>query len=341
MMERILATLIAACGLVIGLTTMSANAQERPDYAMVIHGGAGTITRADMTEETEAAYRAKLTEALETGAAVLADGGDALDAVTATITLMEDSPLFNAGKGAVYTAQGRNELDASIMDGKTLNAGAVSGVTRIKNPILLARAVMAKSRHVMLSGSGAEAFAAEQGFDFVSPLYFHTERRFNQILTIQREGRDEALLDADTDHKYGTVGVAALDMNGDLAAGTSTGGLTNKLYGRIGDSPIIGAGTYANNASCAVSGTGTGEYFIRLTIARDICALMEYADMSLAEAADKVIHENLTNLGGDGGIIALDKDGNIVAKFNTEGMYRGAITAGGEPVTGIYKDDAL
>jgi len=308
------------------------------EYALVIHGGAGTITRAAMTPEREAAYTAKLTEALAQGQTVLREGGPALDAVTAAITVMEDSTLFNAGKGAVFTNAGRNELDSSIMDGRTLNAGAVTGVTRVKSPILLARAVMENSRHVMLAQEGAEEFARSQGFEMVSPLYFWTERRFEQLRAIQARGDDHALLlDHDAEHKYGTVGAVALDTNGDLAAGTSTGGLTNKMWGRIGDSPIIGAGTYASNKSCGVSGTGTGEYFIRLTLAREICALMEYRGADAQSAADTLIHERLTELGGSGGVIVLANDGTVAYSFNTEGMYRGHVTsAAPEPEIGIY-----
>ncbi|MFQ5347875.1 MAG: isoaspartyl peptidase/L-asparaginase family protein [Rhodothalassiaceae bacterium] len=309
-------------------------------YSLAIHGGAGTITRDRMTPELEAAYREKLTEALHAGQAVLAKGGAALDAVSAAITVMEDSPLFNAGKGAVFTNEGRNELDAAIMDGATLNAGAVTGVTRIRNPILLARAVMDKSPHVMLAQEGAEEFAREQGFDLVNPLYFWTERRFKSLLAVQAEDSHALYLDHDETHKYGTVGAVALDSHGNLAAGTSTGGLTNKMWGRIGDSPIIGAGTYASNRSCAVSGTGAGEYYIRLTLAREVCALMEYTGASVQQAADTMIHERLTGLGGDGGIIVVDKDGHIAMSFNTEGMYRGRVTsAAPEPVTAIYKDE--
>ena len=332
---------LGSLALVAAFTIPSAqpDAQEMT-YSLAIHGGAGTITRDRMTPELEAAYREKLTEALRAGQKVLAKGGPALDAVSAAITVMEDSPLFNAGKGAVFTNEGRNELDAAIMDGATLNAGAVTGVTRIRNPILLARAVMDKSPHVMLAQEGAEEFAREQGFELVNPLYFWTERRFKSLLAIQAKDEHALYLDHDETHKYGTVGAVALDSHGNLAAGTSTGGLTNKMWGRIGDSPIIGAGTYASNKSCAVSGTGTGEYYIRLTLAREVCALMEYTGASAQKAADIMIHERLTGLGGDGGIIVVDKDGHIAMSFNTSGMYRGRVTsAAPEPVTAIYKDE--
>ena len=308
-------------------------------YAIAIHGGAGTITRASMTPEREKAYRAKLAEALEAGRAVLAAGGQALDAVEAAIVVMEDSPLFNAGKGAVFTADGRNELDASIMDGRTLNAGAVAAVRHVKNPIRLARQVMERSPHVLLAGEGAEVFAREVGVQLVPATYFWTERRWKQLMRIQNRKKGAGLLlDHDADHKYGTVGAVALDAAGNLAAGTSTGGLTNKAWGRIGDSPIIGAGTYASNASCAVSGTGQGEYFIRLTIAREVCALVEYRNLPLQQAADEVIQRKLKRLGGAGGVIALGRDGTIAFSFNTEGMYRGWLTsAEPEPHTAIYK----
>lgn len=323
-------------------TSMSA---DTPDYVLVIHGGAGTILKKNLTEEKEAEYLAALAEALKAGEEILKSGGTSLDAIMAAIIIMEDSPLFNAGKGAVFTSDGKNELDASIMDGATLNAGAVARLHRIKNPVLLARSVMDHSRHVMLTGEGAEKFAEEQGFDFVDPEYFYTDFRWGQLQTAKEAGAGALILESDDDifymdedHKFGTVGAVALDKDGNLAAATSTGGLTNKRWGRVGDSPIIGAGTYANNASCAVSGTGQGEYFIRATVARDVCALMEYGGFSLKDAANKVIHETLVNMGGDGGIISVDKDGNIALTFNTSGMYRGYIKAGEDPVIAIYKD---
>ena len=306
-------------------------------YTLVIHGGAGTITRAQMTPDREAAYTAALGEALQAGQQILAAGGTSLDAVVAAIRVMEDQPLFNAGKGSVFTAEGAVELDASIMDGATRQAGAVAGVTRIKNPILAARAVMDRSRHVMLQGGGADVFAEAQGLELVPNGYFHTERRRLQLEQV-KQGQEALLLDHDADHKYGTVGAAALDTHGNLAAGTSTGGMTNKMFGRVGDSPIIGAGTYANNASCAVSGTGQGEYFIRATVARDICALMEYAGLSLAEAARRMVQDTLTGLGGQGGIIAVDRDGGAVFEFNTEGMYRARVAHDTDAEIAIYRD---
>ncbi|WP_228852772.1 isoaspartyl peptidase/L-asparaginase family protein [Aegicerativicinus sediminis] len=317
------------------------------DFAIVIHGGAGTILKKNMTDEREKAYRETLEEAIRTGYDILKNGGSSLDAVTKTINVMENSPLFNAGKGAVFTHEGKNELDASIMDGKTLNAGASAGTTTVKNPIDLARAVMDNSPHVMLSGEGAEEFASEQGLEIVDPSYFFTQSRFDALQRIIESEKTQ--LDHNDKHtslepdlkrfKYGTVGCAALDKNGNLAAGTSTGGMTNKRWGRIGDAPIIGAGTYANNATCAISSTGWGEYFIRSMVAHDISALMEYKGMSLKDAAHTVIHEKVAGLGGDGGIVGVDKDGNIAMEFNTEGMYRASMDDQGKLVIEIYKDE--
>jgi beta-aspartyl-peptidase (threonine type) len=308
---------------------------------LVIHGGAGTIKRENMTPEREKAYRDALNQALEAGFTVLENGGKSLDAVMEAIKIMEDSPLFNAGKGAVFTNEGKNELDASIMDGSNLMAGAVAGVTTIKNPITAANAVMTKSEHVMMVGPGAERFAEEQGLEIVDPSYFFDSLRWEQLQNAkENEGnKAAALIDPYTkDKKYGTVGCVALDRYGNIAAGTSTGGMTNKRYGRVGDAPIIGAGTYANNATCGVSATGHGEYFIRLAVARDIASLMEYKDYSLQQAADTVIHQKLQKLGGDGGIVALDRQGNVSMTFNSEGMYRGFIKKAGEGKVFIYRD---
>ena len=328
---------------------------EKPEFAIIIHGGAGTILKKNMTPEKEAAYKTKLEEAIRVGYTVLKNGGSSLDAVTKTINVMEDSPLFNAGKGAVFTNAETNELDASIMDGKTLNAGASAGTTTVRNPIDLARAVMDNSKHVMLSGKGAELFAEEQGLTLVAPSYFHTDRRFESLKRVkEREAKtstssaiktgkvntESAYLDfydADIKNaKFGTVGCAALDKNGNLAAGTSTGGMTNKRYGRVGDAPIIGSGTYANNATCAVSSTGWGEYFIRAQVAHDISALMDYKELSLKEAS-KLVLDKVKKLGGDGGIVAVDKNGNMVAEFNTAGMYRATMNDKGELTIGIYE----
>ncbi|HEX8185261.1 MAG TPA: isoaspartyl peptidase/L-asparaginase, partial [Blastocatellia bacterium] len=290
-----------------------AREQKPRPFRLVIHGGAGAIERSKMTPELEKAYREKLAEALKAGHKILSDGGSSLDAVEAVIRIMEDSPLFNAGKGAVFTSEGTNELDSSIMDGATLKAGAVAGVKRIKNPISLARLVMERSPHVMMVREGAEAFAKQNGVEMVGPKYFFTERRWKELQESKKQEEQKSKTGSSTsgEKKYGTVGAVALDKAGNLAAGTSTGGMTNKKFGRVGDSPIIGAGTYANNRTCAVSATGHGEYFIRSVVAYDISALMEYGGLSLKDAAEKVVMDKLVKLGGEGGIIAIDKDGNI------------------------------
>jgi beta-aspartyl-peptidase (threonine type) len=305
-----------------------ANITEKkdPNFGIVIHGGAGTILKKYMTDSLENAFHSKLKEAITTGHSILENGGSSIEAITATINIMEDSPLFNAGKGAVFTHEETNELDASIMDGATLNAGAVAGVKHIKNPINLALSVMNDSPHVLLAGEGAEEFAREQGFEMTDPSYFFTNKRFQSLQKVKEREKENEISFNDPfikNSKFGTVGCVALDKNGNLAAGTSTGGMTNKRWNRIGDSPIIGAGTYANNATCAVSSTGWGEYFIRAMVAYDISAMMEYKGVSLQEAAHEVIQNKLPALGGDGGIIAIDKDGNIAMEFNTPGMYRG------------------
>jgi beta-aspartyl-peptidase (threonine type) len=315
-------------------------------FSIVLHGGAGTILKENMTPDREAAYMAKLEEAIRTGYDILNNGGSSLEAVTKTINVMEDSPLFNAGKGAVFTNAGTNEHDASIMDGKTLNAGASAGTTTVRNPIDLARAIMDHSPHVMLAGKGAELFAEEQGLALVDPGYFYTERRFQGLQKAIEAEKIELDHDATSayydqdirDFKFGTVGCAALDKDGNLAAGTSTGGMTNKRWGRIGDSPIIGAGTYANNRTCAVSGTGWGEYFIRGMVAHDISALMEYKGMSLEQASKMVIQEKLTSLGGTGGIVAVDNKGRVAMEFNTPGMYRATMNDKGKVEIKIYKE---
>jgi L-asparaginase / beta-aspartyl-peptidase len=325
----------------------AAGAPQSPRAVLVIHGGAGTIERAQMTPERDREYRAALTEALQAGHRILQGGGSSLDAVVAAINVMENSPLFNAGRGAVFTSDGRNELDASIMEGRTLAAGAVAGVTRVRNPINLARAVMEHSPHVMMAGAGAEVFAEQQRLELVAPEYFHTRTRWEALQRAREQERIELSEDerrprsaTDTDDfKFGTVGAVALDRNGDLAAGTSTGGMTNKRWGRVGDAPIIGAGTYANNQSCAVSATGHGEYFIRSVVAYDICALVEYRALRLAEAADAVVMGKLVERGGSGGVIALDRQGNVAMPFNTPGMYRGFIDEQGRATVMIYGDD--
>ncbi len=338
---------IAALTLAGGTSMASDN--EKPEYALVIHGGAGTITPDKLTPELDKEIRGTLLKALSTGQEILASGGTSLDAITATIQVMENSPHFNAGKGAVFTAEGKNELDSSIMDGATLNAGAVSGVSNVKNPITLARAVMEKSVHVMLQGHGAEKFADEQDIERAEDAYFYTEYRWGQLQdarakqqgpVLDHDGKEHSSVEDKTagDYKFGTVGAVALDKHGNLAAGTSTGGMTNKSHGRVGDSPIIGAGTYANNKSCAVSATGHGEFFIRATVAHSICALMEYGSLSLEEASDRIVMEQLVEMGGDGGIIAVDKDGNMVMPFNTAGMFRGKVSSDIEADVSIYKD---
>lgn len=319
---------------------------QADNFGIVLHGGAGTILKKNMTPEKEAAYKAKLEEAIKVGHTILKNGGTSMEAVEKTINILEDSPLFNAGKGAVFTNEGTNELDASIMDGSTLDAGAVAGVTTVKNPINLAREVMKNSPHVMLSGKGAEQFAKERNIEIVVPAYFHTEERMKSLERVQEKIKNKeankktAFYDADIkDSKFGTVGCAALDRHGNLAAGTSTGGMTNKKWNRIGDAPIIGAGTYANNATCAVSSTGWGEYFIRAMVAHDISALMEYKGLSLKDASELVIQKKVADLGGDGGIIAIDNKGNVAMEFNTAGMYRAAMNASGEVTIGIYKEN--
>jgi L-asparaginase / beta-aspartyl-peptidase len=327
-----LAGALAAAVLLAGRGTEAPAAapQERVQNVLfAIHGGAGTIRREDLTPEQERAYRDALTTALQAGYDVVRRGGEATDAVKAAIVTMEDSELFNAGKGAVFTTDAAHELDAAIMDGGSLDTGAVTGVEHIKNPILLADTVRTGSRHVMFAGYGAELYAQAKGFQLVTQDYFHTDRRW-QALLAAKAGKSE--------FEFGTVGAVALDRQGDLAAGTSTGGLTNKPVGRIGDSPIIGAGTYANNDTAAVSATGTGEFFIRQVVGHEISAAMEYGGMRVDRAAQRGI-EKVEQLGGDGGVIALDGRGNLAMPFNTEGMYRGYVTSSGEVVTKIFADE--
>lgn len=317
---------------------------DRIRYALVIHGGAGTIKKESMSPEREQAYRATLQQALDTGEAILQSGGTALDAVEATIHILEDDSLFNSGRGAVLTSLGTAALDASFMDGATLQAGAVAGVTRLRHPISAARRVMDSSVHVMMAGQGADEFGESMGLEIVDNAYFRTATRKAQLKRIQDAEAGTGLLAPDPEEmrksKYGTVGCVALDQTGNLAAGTSTGGMTNKRFGRVGDSPIIGAGTYANNATCAVSCTGHGEYFIRNVIAYDVSAQMEYRGLSLASAADSVIMNKLTRLGGTGGLIALDRKGNIAMPFNTSGMYRGFVTSEGKTGIAIYAQES-
>ncbi|MDO8365669.1 MAG: isoaspartyl peptidase/L-asparaginase [Saprospiraceae bacterium] len=318
------------------------NKSAKPSYAIAIHGGAGAIRRSEMTPEKEAAYRTALDSALTIGETILKNGGTALDAVEKTISYLEDCPLFNAGRGAVFTHEGKNELDASIMDGFTQKAGAVGGVTTVRNPIRLARSVMEKSPHVLLTGTGAEQFATENGFEKVDPKWFFTQDRWNSLQSVLEAEKSQGKTGnlerpEDPDKKLGTVGCVALDQKGNLAAGTSTGGMTNKRWNRLGDSPIIGAGTYASNDACAVSCTGHGEYFIRYAVAYDVWARMSYGKASLAEATDAVINQKLKEKGGEGGLIAVDKNGNIAQPFNSEGMYRGWAKPGERNVA-IYRD---
>lgn len=325
---------------------LGAEDADKSRIRLVVHGGAGTILKQNMSAEKEQAYRVKLSEALRKGWEVLKRGGTSTDAVVASITMLEDSPLFNAGKGAVFTHEGRNELDAAIMEGKSRKAGAVAGVTIIRNPILAARAVMDNSPHVLMAGRGAELFATEMGLEVVDPSYFWTKDRWEQLQKIlvkeqkEREakpvGRAEAGMDRE--EKFGTVGAVALDQFGDLAAATSTGGMLNKKFGRIGDSPIIGAGTYADNETCAVSGTGHGEYFIRYAVAHEIAALMKYKGLSVSAAADLVVNQTLKAAGGEGGVIALDAKGNFATPFNSAGMYRGWVGEDGVPHVEIYRN---
>jgi beta-aspartyl-peptidase (threonine type) len=307
-----------------------------PEYALVIHGGAGTILPENMTEERASGIRDAMNAAMDAGEAVLRRGGSSADAVEATIWVLEDSPHFNAGRGAVFTNAGINEMDASFMTGHDQNAGAVGGLTTIKHPISAARAVMEKSEHVLLSGKGANDFAAEQGLEVVDPRYFFTESRYS-ALQRARAGERVEQEQVDVDKKHGTVGCVALDKNGDLAAGTSTGGMTNKRYNRLGDSPIIGAGTYADNATCGVSCTGWGEFFIRYAVAYDVHARMAYGGATVEEAADAVINQTLVDKGGTGGLIAMDAMGNIAMPFNTPGMYRAYLRAGGQREIEFYR----
>ena len=321
--------------------TTKTNMAETPtpaEYALVIHGGAGTILPDKITPEKEAELRERLNAALDAGESILKAGGTSTEAVVAAIQLMENSPLFNAGIGAVYTHDFGHELDASIMEGKDQAAGAVAGVKTIKSPIAAALAVLRESPHVLLSGAGAEEFAEAQGLETVENTYFNTPHRRESLeRLLEKDKQRIGLTQAESDYIFGTVGCVALDKEGNISAGTSTGGMTNKRYGRIGDSPVIGAGTYADNATCGVSSTGHGEYFIRYAVAYDIAARMEYGGMSLSDAANAIVMEKLVEKEGSGGIIALDKYGNVAMPFNTPGMYRGYAKPG-ERYVGMYKD---
>jgi beta-aspartyl-peptidase (threonine type) len=345
-----------------GAAAMTAAAQQTNvtvdrHWAIVVHGGAGVIERAKLGPDGDSGYRAGLKAAIEAGAKVLDQGGSSLDAVEAAIHVLEDDPLFNAGRGAVFTSEGKNEMDSAIMDGATLKAGAVAGVTRTRHPISLARAVMEKSPYVMMIGQGADDFGVRNGLEQEPPSFFFTESRWQSLVKqLTKEGKPipprpagvppegkvvpVAQLEESVDsHLYGTVGVVALDRSGNIAAGTSTGGLQGKMPGRVGDSPIIGAGTYASNQSCAVSATGTGEYFIRLGVAREVCNLVLFKGMTVQQAADQVIHKELDVLHGDGGVIAITPDGQLAWSFNTPGMFRARLAEGGKLEVGVYADE--
>jgi beta-aspartyl-peptidase (threonine type) len=326
--------------ILLGVVVTTEAADGNPPIAIAIHGGSGTIEKGEFSAEREQQVRATLEQAVRAGYETLAAGGSSLDAVTRAITLLEDSPHFNAGRGAVFNAEGKNELDASIMEGAGLNAGAVAAVHRVRNPVLLARKVMEESPHVMLMGEGAELFGREHGIEFEDDAYFYTEYRWQQLQKARASNEpDSAFLSETADRWFSTVGAVALDANGTLAAATSTGGITNKRWGRVGDSPIIGAGTYADNRSCAVSATGHGEYFIRATVARDICARVQYTGVSLQDAAEQVVKQELVAMGGDGGVIAMDPQGNLALVFNTSGMYRASIDRSGNLYVAIFGDE--
>ncbi len=342
-----------ACGLIVALLVSGACTPESnemtddpetglgegAEFGIVIHGGAGTIVRSSMTDELEAAYHLSLTAALEEGYRILDGGGSAMDAVVAAVMVLEDDSLFNAGRGAVFTSEGTNELDAAVMNGSDLNAGAVAGVRAIRNPIALARLVMDESPHVMMVGSGAEAFAREHGVEEVDPSWFHTEMRWQALMRAREREQTTVGFDLGENRMIGTVGAVARDRSGNLAAATSTGGMTNKRFGRVGDVPVIGAGTYASNTSCAVSATGHGEYFIRNVVAREICARMEYLGETVEAAAEAIVMVRLLEQGGEGGVVAIDRLGNIAMTMNSPGMYRGHYLAGGSPFTAIYADE--
>ncbi len=325
---------LAACACLAATMPTAAADGDEPMISIAIHGGAGVISRASMSEENERAYRADLGRALDAGYAVLEKGGASLDAVVAAVRILEDSPYFNAGHGAVFSHAGVNELDAAIMDGATQKAGAVAGIRHVRNPIDLARMVMERTPHVLLSGEGAEEFALEQGVTLVPGSYFYTERRWKQLEDAQKAERTASV--EEVIGYFGTVGAVARDSKGNLAAATSTGGMTNKRWGRIGDSPIIGAGTYADNATCAVSATGSGEYFIRAVVAHEICARVRLSGVTAAAAAKDVIHGKLKEIGGDGGVIVVDRQGALSLEFNSEGMFRGARDSSGRREVAIY-----
>jgi L-asparaginase / beta-aspartyl-peptidase len=354
-MQRLVS--IVGVMLMTAVSAMSAAQQPARHWAIVVHGGAGVIEKSALGPDGDKAYRAGLDRAIHAGAAVLDKGGSALDAVEATLHVLEEDPHFNAGKGAVFTREGKNEMDASIMDGSNLKAGAVAGVQRVHSPISAARAVMEKSPHVMIAGHGADDFAAGAGLKMEEPSYFFTESRWQGLVKeLKKQGLPipprpagvppageeipVAVVDeSEASGVHGTTGVVVLDRQGNIAAGTSTGGMQAKMPGRVGDSPIIGAGTYASNQSCAVSGTGTGEYYIRLGVAREVCNLVQYRHMKLQDAVDEVIHKELEALHGDGGVIAITPDGQLAWSFNTPGMFRARLAEGGQVQMGIYRDE--
>ena len=323
-----------------GVFSMVQAKESLNPVAIAIHGGSGTLNKEDFSPEREQEVRQTLENAVRAGHAILSAGGTSLDAITRAITLLEDSPHFNAGKGAVFNSEGKNELDASIMDGASLDAGAVAAVHNVRNPVLLARAVMTASPHVMLMGEGAEKFGRQHGIEFEDDAYFYTEYRWQQLQKAQASPDPSAsFLSESPDHWFSTVGAVALDSQGNLAAATSTGGMTNKQWGRVGDSPIIGAGTYADNRSCAVSATGHGEYFIRATVARNICSRVELQGQDLGQAANEVVMGQLVEMGGSGGVIAVDRQGQIALTFNTPGMYRASIDTSGNVYVAIFRDE--
>ena len=331
--------ILVTVGLLLWMQTLSSELSAQ-NVALVIHGGAGNVTKENIPDSLELLYREVMTKALKIGYDILSRGGTSREVVKVVINLMEDSPLFNAGKGAVFTNAGTIELDAAVMDGATLKAGAVSGVQHIKNPIDAAIAVMIHSPHVLLYGEGAEKFAVTQGITMVDKEYFFTPKRYEQLKKVQeKEQSIQGYYGTENpDFKFGTVGAVALDQNGNIFVGTSTGGMTNKRFGRIGDTPIIGAGTYANNQTCGISATGHGEYFIRAVVAHDISSLMQYKGLDLQQAAEVVIQDKLKKLGGEGGVVGLDAKGNIMMTFNSAGMFRGYITKESQPVVMIFKD---
>jgi beta-aspartyl-peptidase (threonine type) len=329
-MKKFLFSIFLSLALLIGCSTKNNTSPKKVEWAIALHGGAGKMVPEDYTKEQLDAYTKELNNALEIGKKILSEGGTSLDAVERVIRYLEDCPLFNAGKGAVFNHDGKNELDASIMDGNGLRAGAIANVGDIKNPITVARLVMDKSQHVLMVGKGASKFARSQGAEIVDSSYFYTEKSWKSLQKALEK-------DSNRDKKMGTVGCVALDKQGNLAAGTSTGGMTNKKYGRVGDAPIIGAGTYANNNTCAISATGHGEFFIRYTVAHDISALIEYKGLSLADATNQVVNEKLVKAGGIGGIIAVDKLGNLMLTMNTSGMFRAFADSDGKQGIAIFK----